>query len=160
MTTEQEYVDEQLRRATTALASRFIALWIYGTLGILVGLAMITTGAPSKVEDSFGPWTRLVLGLLAFAGGLLTIIGAPDHTRSRGRWVAALVGTTLLSIWGTAMAVSYFLATLHAGFTFAWPWQRISDDSSRLYVPLMYECLFGLFVLHVITLAKLRPRLH
>jgi hypothetical protein len=158
MTEYDDAVAQQLQRGMTAVNSRFIALAIYGMLGILVGLAMTATGAPGRVEEAFGPWIRLILGATAFAGGVMTMIGNIGSTNSRRSWALAFAGLNLLAIWGFTMAGVYFASALKEGFMVAWPWQDLPPDSGRLYVPLLYECLFFLFLLHVVTLVRLRPR--
>jgi hypothetical protein len=154
---DQDYVAEKVRRGLIGLSSRFIALFIYGSLGVVVGLAMAFTGAPQAIEESFGTWTRVALGGSAVIGGVLLLLGNLKSAESRWAWVACLLGTIFLALWATTLAITYFASTVDDGFAFVMPGEAVPEGKARLYIPLLYEHLFALFILHLVVLARLRP---
>lgn len=140
------------------LNSRTIAMTLYSLLGIEVGGAMIVAGGPTLIEQHWGPWSRVILGGLAILGGVLTMLGAILGDRTRRGWWTAIWGTSLMVVWAGAVCAGYAILTVQDGVVFAYPWQMIAPSYGRLYIPLLYQSIVLLILLHVITLLRLgRP---
>lgn len=140
------------------LNSRTVALTLYGLMGIEVGAATVATGAGPLLEDLFGTWIRLVIGGVAFVGGLLTFAGSLKGDRTYCGWWATLLGSFMLATWALGGCVSYAAVTAQTGIDFLWPWEPVSPDVGRLATPLFYQSILLLILLHVVTLLRLgRP---
>lgn len=138
------------------LTSRTIAMTLYGAMGIEVGAATLAAGGPPIVDD--WPVTRLIIGLLALIGGLLTVAGSLIGDRREPGWWVALAGTTLMASWMVVVGTAYFLITVRDGIVFSLPWQPVPPSLGRLYIPLLYQSILFLIVLHIVTLLRLgRP---
>lgn len=152
-------LEERSRELTIWLTSRSIALTLYGFLGLQVGLATMLTGTGPLLESQFGPAVRMMIGALAFVGGFLVFAGSIRGDRSRGGWVAALAGSITLAGWAAFGFIASVSVTISAGVDFALPWQGVDPDAARLATPALYESLFLLIMLHVITIIRLgRPK--
>lgn len=156
---DQAIIDEALRRARIGLTSRLQALALYGFLGIQVGIAMILTGVTSAVEEHYGPWARVYLGLPALIGGAFTLCGAFKGDRSPAGWWATFVGTNVLGLWCSIMAVVYTISAIVPGVDFGLPGETIEPAGGRLFIPILYLHLAILIGLHAVTLIRLgRPK--
>lgn len=148
--------ERERREMLVWLTSRTIALTLYGVMGAEVGAATLFTGGP-PIGDAW-PWLRVLIGLLAFIGGCLTVAGAIMGDRREPGWWCALVGTILLAAWMVVIGTGYAVFTIENGVTFSWPWHPVPTSLGRLYIPLLYQSILFLIMLHVITLLRLgRP---
>jgi hypothetical protein len=154
-------VVEALRKTEVGLASRQQALMLYGLLGLQVGVIMLFTGAQPVVEDVYGVWSRVWLGVPATVAGILVCSGALLNDRTWAGWWTSFIGANLLGAWGTLMALSYAAAATKTGVHFSYPWdpEVAPAETARLFVPFVYQTIAILTGLHVVTLHKLgRPR--
>lgn len=148
--------ERERREILVWLTSRTIALTLYGAMGTEVGAATLATGGP-PIGDAW-PWIRIIVGLLAFVGGLLTILGAIYGDRHEPGWWMALIGTTLMAGWMLIVGTGYALSVIETGVIFSWPWNPVPTTFARLYIPLLYQSILFLITLHIITLVRLgRP---
>lgn len=148
--------DTREREILIWLTSRLVALTLYGVMGIEVGAATLFAGGPPIADDQ--PAIRVSIGVLALVGGLLTVIGSYRSDREQWGWWLTLVGTVLMAGWMAVVGTSYFFVTMHEGILFGWPWDPVRPTLGRLYIPLLYQSIFFLIVLHIITLLRLgRP---
>jgi hypothetical protein len=148
--------EREHREILVWLTSRTIALTLYGVMGAEVGAATLFTGGP-LIGDAW-PWVRIVIGILATIGGLLTIIGGILGDRTERGWWCALIGTSLMASWVGVVGTGYALSVIHTGVFFSWPWNPVPPSLGRLYIPLLYQSIMFLILLHVATLVRLgRP---
>lgn len=133
---------------------------LLGVMTVLVGGVTIMTGAPSFIEDWFSPWSRVVLGALAFAPGLLVAIGGAFDDHRPCVWWIHVMGLAGIATWFGFMCISYSVYTAEIGIDFVKIGQPLAaTDSGRAYVPLVYLVLFLLAVVPLVTMIRIgRPR--
>ena len=141
------------------VAHRLMVMWLAVT-SMWVGVTMIVTGAPAFLEDWFSPWSRVVLGALAFAPGLCTVLGAIIGPRRLRGWTLQVAGLLGQGLWYAAMGLAYLGLLFWEGPQWAALGEPLADGvSGRGYVPLIYLGLLGLAVIPMVTLILLgRPR--
>lgn len=155
-------LDEERARRSIELgliAHRMMIMWL-AIVSIITGITMILTGAPTFLEDWFSPWSRVVLGLLAFAPAVCTVVGAAIGTRTRPGWWAQMLGLLGQTAWYITMMVAYIGLLFHEGPQFARLGQPLAENvSGRGYVPFIYLGLLGLAIIPLVTMLLLgRPR--
>ena len=157
MTLDPAVVDA-VRRNSVAVSSRISALAIYGYLGIVVGIFIALGGAPSLLEQVYGPIIRYEFGMSAFLGGLLLMFGAVKtafNPHSRAGWWASAVGVAIFAAWTAVFATTYGIHGIRQGFVVAHWMEPISPDAPRPYVPFLYQSISFLAILHLVTLLRL-----
>lgn len=142
------------------IAHRMMIMWL-AIASMVVGIVMVLTGAPTFLEDWFSPWSRVVLGLLAFSPAVLTVVGAAmGPSRSNVAWWLQMFGLLGQASWYFAMLCAYIGLLMHEGPQ----WARLGEElaphvSGRGYVPFIYLGLLGLAVIPLVTMMVLgRPR--
>lgn len=153
---EQERAIRTVRLGLTA--HRFAVMWL-AVISILVGIVMIVTGAPAFLEDWFSPWSRVVLGVLAFSPGLLTVIGVAVGPARIGGWWTQVLGLLGQAVWYASMMGAYVGLLVYEGPQWADLGEPLNAAvSGRAYVPLIYLGLLGLALIPLVTLLKIgRP---
>lgn len=151
--------DRAVRAVRAGVAAHRLSVVWLAAISMAVGLTMILTGAPAFVEDWFSPWSRVVLGALAFAPAVCTVVGALlSHNTLPGWWmqVAGLFGQ---ATWYGAMMVVYCGLLVDEGAQWANLGEALDPAvSGRGYVPIIYLGLLGLAVIPLVTLLRLgRP---
>ena len=88
------------------LRARNRLLLAHALIGIEVGLFMIAMGAPTVVEEAFGPWSRVVLGLQALLPSVVTLVGLAIGMNSVIGRRTVLAGLAGQITWHLAMAAA------------------------------------------------------
>lgn len=159
--TQQELDADRARRSIELglIAHRMMIMWLAIT-SMIIGPVIVVTGAPAFFEDWFSPWSRVMLGLLAFAPAVCTVIGAAMGTRTTGGWWTQLLGLLGQAVWYVAMLCAHVGLLIQEGPQ----WVRLGEPlapgiSGRGYVPLVYLGLLGLAIIPLVTMLLLgRPR--
>lgn len=145
-------------RIMLELTNRTFIMAIHGTLLFAVGLMMAITGAPSPIEESFGPWSRIVLGLSAMASGSLILFGAAETDNTAPGWAALLAGFGSGMLWHLGLATAYATAALSSDMMILEPGAPFDPSvTSRGYIPLIYVGYVLLTSVHLRTVWKLGP---
>jgi hypothetical protein len=150
---------EPFERVRIELATRKLIVMMLGVMTVLVGAVTIMTGAPAFIEDVFSPWSRVVLGALAFIPGLIVAITNTFNDRTRCIWWLQLFGLSGIAAWFAFMCGSYTWYTLAQGITFVRIGQPLdSEQAGRAYVPLIYLVLLIMSLIPLITMIRVgRP---
>jgi hypothetical protein len=156
-TSQRQRAVEQVR---LELVTRRLSIMVLGFMGVWVGIAMILTGAPSFIEVWFSPWSRIGLGALAFAPGLLVVIGGLAGDNTVCGWWTQILGLWGCAAWYATMTAAYVGLLVHEGAQWATLGQPLSPEiSGRGYVPLIYLALFVLAVIPLVTMIRIgRPQ--
>lgn len=129
---------DRLRRSERR--SRYLSLRIHAWMGILVGLAILFTGAPSIFETQIGTWMRPFLGILALVAGSV-LLGGIDTHGTHGKHYVEAVGLALMTAWYGLMAASLVWSIyLYGSIEFKKPWDLtlIDPTQPRPFGPFIY----------------------
>lgn len=143
------------RRIAYERGNRLSLLWIHGIVGSLAGIQQLLYGSATQIETVTGPHARLVMGPLAFVGGVILILGL---TRTPRRSIPMeAVGLTLIALWDLSMTCGLLYARLHQNEFHRIPFgQPLPQGYVPAYPVAVYAGMFGLLVVHLWTLRLLR----
>lgn len=150
---------DPVERVRLELVTRRLSIMMLGVLTVLVGGVMMMTGAPAFIEDWFSPWSRMVLGILAFLPGLMVAIGGIFDDRHPCAWWLHMLGLGGIAAWFAFMCGAYTVLVFQQGIAFAQVGQSLtSEQAGRAYVPLVYLVLFFLALIPLVTMIRVgRP---
>ena len=145
-------------RVTWETANRRGLLWTHACVGLTAGPFMLAFGSSTTIEAAIGVWTRTVLGLLSFVGGLLLASGLLVRPRSVKLEAA---GLAVLALWDLCMVAGFILARAkQADFTLRGLDEALPAGCVVAYPVPVYAGIFALLVIHLWTLRKLRRQTH
>ena len=147
---------DPIERVRLELATRKLIIMMLGVMTVLVGAMTIMTGAPAFIEDWFSPWSRVVLGLLAFVPGLMVSIGGAFDDSAWCVWWIQIFGLAGVAAWYAAMAGAYTGLVIRDGPGFVKIGHHLaSADAGRAYVPLIYIVLFIITAIPLVTMFRI-----
>lgn len=148
---------DPVERVRLELVTRRMSIQLLGVMTTLVGAVTMMTGAPSFIEDAFSPWSRVLLGALAFLPGLLVAIGGSFDDRRWCVWWLQVFGLLGVAAWFALMCGTYVWYTFDVvGIDFLKIGQPLaSHDQGRAYVPLIYLVLFTMTLVPLITMLRI-----
>lgn len=145
-------------RIVLELQNRIGMLCVHGGILLMIGMMMILTGAPAPTEGWWGPWSRLVLGGAAMAGGMTLLVGTARSDDSWGGWMMMTVGSALGALWHVGLTATYSYAATTEKMQILSPGEPLSEAvTSRGYIPLVYLGYVLLVLIHFVTLVRLGP---
>lgn len=145
-------------RIMLELTARTAMMFTHGALLVMIGLMMALTGAPAPIEDAWGPWSRLAIGLSAVVIGLTILFGAAETDIEPAGWGALVVGFATGMLWHVGLVVSYAMAAVDSRVMLLGPGEVLDASiSSRGYIPLIYIGYVALTLIHLRTIWKLGP---
>lgn len=150
-----ELVARRAQRNTNRMSyergNRLGLLWVHSLVSLLAGVQMLLFGSATQIEHIVGPESRLVMGPLGLAGGLLLALGL---TRKPQRSIPLeAAGLALVALWDLAMTVGLAVArwTQHDYVPLG-----VHQPQPPGYVPAypvaVYGGLLALLVIHLLTL--------
>jgi len=118
--------------------TRMHLLRLHGWKAIIIGWLMFWTGGPSQLEVTVGPWTRLVLGGMAFFAGVLLLSGL---NREKTGYTREAVGIFAIGLWDAAMMLAVAFSMSVRGVHLYWPGQTVPLTAPRPYGAVLYLAL-------------------
>jgi len=134
-------------------------IMLIGVTAVWVGIAIMLMGAPDFLEDWLSPWSRYLIGGVAFLAGLSTVGGCLWGDQTRCGWWAQAVGLSGLVLWQVFMAACYTARVLDQGVFMARPGEPLNPATTgRGYVPFLYIGLALGTAIPLAALFRLRRR--
>lgn len=145
-------------RVLLELMNRTAMTTVHGTALFVIGLMMALTGAPAPIENAWGPWSRLILGLTAMVIGMTILYGATETDNDRRGWVALTVGFAFGMLWHLGLAIVYAIAAFQSQMVILMPGQSLDPSiTNRGYIPWIYLGYVALTLIHARTVWRLGP---
>jgi hypothetical protein len=145
-------------RIVLELRNRTMLQTLHALFGILVGTTMVLTGGPDPIENTFGPWARLILGGGLAIVGVVILIGSALTDNSWWGWAALAGGFVALTSWHSILCVSYAKAALSTPVLILGLGDSIVDGVGyRAYIPFVYFILACFALVQAVTLIRLGP---
>lgn len=156
----EEAAELVARRVTWERSNRVGLLWVHAWVGMLTGAQMLAFGSAANIEELVGVWSRIALGGLGIAGGLVLASGIRRRKRHRHLWLEfEAAGLVLLGIWDFCMAAGMFVSRIQAGdFGLRPPWEALPPPGTYVlpYPITVYAGLCALVGVHLWTLHRFK----
>lgn len=132
-------------------------LLAHALIGVEVGLFMMLMGAPTVVEETFGPWARMVLGAQALLPAGVTLAGLAigmQSVRGRRTVLAGLLGQLT---WHVAMAAVLIYSITEKSQVLL-PGQPMPEGNLAGYAFWVYLNLALLVTVHILDIVRTELR--